>query len=88
MLLQEDAVDDAEDRGICADAERQGEHGDGRECGAFRQHSGAENQVLPERSHETPPRTSPQGSWHVGCLSDDDGSGHWLWVSLIRVSQG
>jgi len=56
---EEDAVHNAENRGVCADAKRERDYGEGGERRAFPQHSGAENQVLPKRSHWTPPRTLP-----------------------------
>ena len=45
---EQNAVHQAEDRGVGADAERQREHGDGREARAAPQHARAEAQVLRE----------------------------------------
>src|ERR1700751_3044094 len=57
---QKDPVDHAKNRSVCADAKRERDYGKGGERRAFPQHSGAENQVLPKRSHGTPPRTLPE----------------------------
>src|SRR5207245_11002116 len=46
---QQDRIDHAEDRGIRADAEGEGEHGDGRESGILAQHAQAEAQILDHR---------------------------------------
>jgi len=42
-------VDDAENRSVRADSERQRQRGDQREAGMFQQHSRSVSQVLPER---------------------------------------
>ena len=44
--LSKRGVDEAEDGGVGADAERQREHGDGREPGALGQHAQAVAQIL------------------------------------------
>ena len=49
--LEENGVDDAEDGGAGADAEREGEYGDDREARRFREHSQAILQILEQRLH-------------------------------------
>ncbi len=49
--LEEHSVDDAEDGGAGADAEREGEYGDDGEARRFREHSQAILQVLKQRLH-------------------------------------
>ena len=86
---EQDSVDDAENRGVRADAEREGEYGDGCECRALSQHPRAKNQVLPERSHKTPPRDIAPGLRGMFVASRMAMEmADWLWVSLIRVSEG
>ena len=46
---QQDGVDDAEDRGVRADAERERQHGDGGERGIPRKRADAEPEILCER---------------------------------------
>src|SRR5205823_14859875 len=45
---QEHGVDEAEDRGVGADAEGEGEHGDGGEAGGLAKHAQSVTQVLNE----------------------------------------
>src|SRR6266508_1600545 len=46
---QKQRIDDAEDRGVCANAERQGQYSNQREAGILEQHSQAIPQILKER---------------------------------------
>src|SRR5262245_11022985 len=54
--LQQSGVDDAEHRGVGADAQRQRERGRGGEAGSLEQHSRAIPQVLPEFFEASEPR--------------------------------
>src|SRR6266498_5425895 len=47
--VQQNAVDDAEDRGVRSDAEREREHGHDGKAGILAQHSCAISNVLPQR---------------------------------------
>ena len=50
--FEDDALDDAEDRGVRADAEREREHGQRGESGAADEEAPAVTNVLPEGSHQ------------------------------------
>src|SRR5205085_1717608 len=48
---QQHGIDDTEDGGVRADAERNREHGDGSEAGLFGQHSQGKTNILEQRVH-------------------------------------
>jgi hypothetical protein len=52
--LQHKRVEDSEQRGVNADAERQRQHGNQREARFLRQRSRAKAQVLPQCPHNSP----------------------------------
>ena len=52
--IEEHAVDDGEERGIGADAESQGEQGDGRKAWRFEEHAQGITQVLEQDGHGGP----------------------------------
>jgi hypothetical protein len=52
--LQRQRVDDAEDGGVAADGERDGEHGGGREAGTSRQQAQPEHDILAQIAGKTP----------------------------------
>ena len=49
--LEQHGVDDAENRSICSNAERERKHGDNGEAGIFSQHSDCKFDVLPKSLH-------------------------------------
>jgi hypothetical protein len=49
--IQEDAVYDRENGGVCADAEGEGENSNGGKSGSFREHPEREAEVVQNRSH-------------------------------------
>ncbi len=51
---EEDAVDDGEDRGVCADAECEGQDGNDSKGWGFCQYTQAVPKVLPESGHSVP----------------------------------
>ncbi len=53
--IQQHAVDNGEERGVCADGEGESEDGDGGEGWGFRQHAQSESEVLQHRGHWQPP---------------------------------
>jgi hypothetical protein len=56
---KQDAVDDAEDSGVRADAKRERQDGDEREAGALLEDANGKSEVLPERLH----RNSLRPAW-------------------------
>src|SRR6185437_12562598 len=59
QIVEQNRVDHGENRGVCADAERESEDGDGGKSRRSDEHSHAVTQILPESRHgHTPPPVS------------------------------
>src|SRR4030095_4065815 len=63
---QQHGVHNAEDRAVCADAERERKHSDERKSRLLQQHSRAIAQVLPQYSHDISFNISSFASIDVG----------------------
>jgi hypothetical protein len=82
--IEDDSVDDGEERGIGADAEGQGEDGDGGEAGGFEEHAQGVTQVLEKNGHcgpreegrSAPAWRSPKESGRCGIVPRRQGKGH------------
>ena len=70
---QQDAADHAEDRGVGADAERQGEHGDEGEAGALAERAQGEAEVVQQTGHEGSPGARARTAGGDGAAFGGDG---------------
>ena len=70
---QQHAADHAEDRGVGADAEREGQHGDEREAGALAERAEGEAEVVQQTGHEGSPGALARPAGGDGAAFGGDG---------------